>query len=182
MGDPVQNDREIIWRWALEFATGWRNSTAGHAMYNKANPRGSYGDALETCKSDALVRNMKGLGFGTVLLNREWKEGWKLTHCRLVYRLQEMKLRWRRSDALPFEDEGMPDRDPGPDYQKKLDYYDEARQHWAELTSKRPDDLRLERAEREAWVQSGAAPWDDMEDLRRLAAEDELFGADVRED
>lgn len=182
LGDPIQNDREIIWRWRLEFCTGWGNTAVGHAMYNKQNPRGSYGDALETCKSDALVRNMKGLGFGTVLLNREWKEKWKLANCRLVWRREEMKLRWRRNDALPFEDEGMPDRDPGPQYQRKLDYYDQAREHWADLTEKRPDAARMERAEKEEWTHAGAAPWDEWDEAARVAAEDALFADDGRED
>lgn len=182
LGEPIKGGKEVIWRQRLELSNGWAASTVGHGFYYDNNPKASYGDALETCKSDALARACKDLNMGIQLLERRYKELWKLEHCVLVWRCRELMCAWRRKDALPFEDEGHPDKSHLEDYTRKQDYYDEARQHWAELTSKRPDDLRLERAEKEAWVQSGAAPWDDMEDLRRLAVEDELFGSDARED
>lgn len=182
LGEPIKNGREVIWRWKLEFANGWSASTVGHGFYHDANPNASYGDALETCKSDALVRAVKDLGFGTELLKREWKEGWKLANCRLVWCTNKGELKWRRNDALPFEDEGDPERSLSPTYQRKVDYYDQAREHWAELTSKLPDLVRAERAEKEQWTHGAADPWDELTENQQQAEMDAFFADDARED
>lgn len=182
LGDPVLGGTEVIWRWRLEFANGWSASTVGHAKYNKDNPRGSYGDALETCKSDALVRAVKDLGFGTVLLNRQWKEGWRSQHCRLVYRVQTNSLHWRRNDTIPWEDESNPDQDDKGYLMKRIAFAEEIKTHWASLTEKRPDSAALDRAEAEFGQLVPVDPWDEAEEARRVVAEDELFRAASREE
>lgn len=155
---------------------------AGHARYIKNNPDYSYGDALETCNSDALTRCCKSVGIGLQTWNKDYQIEFIQHYGVRVQSTKDSKWYWRRKDRPPIPYERQSDRQTGPDYERKQDFYDDAKAHWSDMTSKRPDDVRADRAAKEEGLGTPAIPWEEMSDDQRQAAEDAAFAEDGMEE
>lgn len=77
----------------------------GEADYQPNNPRQSKATAMESAKSNALMRVCKDLGIASQCWDRRWGEKFKDEHCLMVKTKNSQKPLWRRQDSKPFWDE-----------------------------------------------------------------------------
>lgn len=106
-------DRELglmYQEWAL-YAEGHFVSTAigEHTLTEDM----SYGDAMESIKSNALMRCCKDIGIALECWDRRFTEAFRSQHCVKVYvdRRGQKKVAWRRLDAPPIWGELGPTED-----------------------------------------------------------------------
>lgn len=182
VGDPVVGSLEVLWRYRLEFRDGTWSEAPGHAKYIKNNPDYSYGDALETAKSDAFARCCKDVGIGLQCWNRDYQIEYMQRYAVRVQSTKDNKWYWRRKDRPPIPYEKVNDRQPGPDYERKRDYSDDAKDHMLSMRPKRGsawDDSSMDSLTKDEHF----APESDPDDARRLhEMEEAVFASDGRED
>lgn len=182
VGQPMSDAKEVVQKYQLQCPGGWTSDTTGHAAFIKNNPDYSYGDALETAKSNALVRSCKDLGIGLELWNRAFREPWMAEHCVFFWHKnrngKNVKM-WRRKDQTPFYWEqglnltvapkpnpvaNMPEGMSPAEYKRRNDYGDV--------------EVRASLSKEEHF----ALPEYEDEEAARVAAEDALFSSDSRGD
>lgn len=110
---PRLEHNTVIQQWGL-YAQGALISTAwGEQEYFPQNPRMSYATALESAKSNALMRCCKDLAIASECWDRHFTEWFKEEHCVAITVAQyggggARKL-WRRKDGQPFAQERQPE-------------------------------------------------------------------------
>lgn len=173
---------EILWLYQLSFRDGTESQGVGHARYHENNQNASYGDALETAKSDAFTRCCKDLGIGLQVWNRDYQIGWIRTYAIQVPMLAGNKTQWRRKDRPPLPGERLSERQQGPDYVPRETLDQANRSHFDSLNpspAAQRFDKQLKAVSREE------ATWEpeDDEQLRRLhELEEAAFSDEARED
>lgn len=109
MGDPKQIGAKTIgqqWRLVVlgrTVATAW-----GEADYHESNVRTSWATALESAKSNALMRCCKDLGVASECWDRKFTERFKARHCVRVQapdRQGEIQWLWRLETSRRFPGE-----------------------------------------------------------------------------
>lgn len=108
--DPVLRDNHVAQKWGLYvrgilIATAW-----GEQEYFPTNPRMSYATALESAKSNGLMRCCKDLGIASECWDKHFTEPFKAEHCVQVWVSSKKNASgwekvWRRKDAEPFWNE-----------------------------------------------------------------------------
>lgn len=182
LSEPKADQREVIQRWKMETRDGWSDSTTGHALYYADSKTASYGDACETAKSDAFTRLCKSMGVGLQCWNRDYQIGWSNAYAVQVPMLDGKGMQWRRRDRPPLRGERISDRQAGPDYERKPDYDDQAKEHLKAIAA---PEQRIDWPESH-WNKRRDPVYEGEDERRRVEAEDALFGTgfatDGRED
>lgn len=203
VGDPMMGASEVIWRFRLSFRDGTEAEAVGHAKYIKNNPSYSYGDALETCNSDALARCCKSCGIGLQVWNRDYQINFMQKYSVRVAMLDGGKDQYRRKDRPPLNNERQSERQQGPDYVPRETLDQANRAHFDSLKPDPEMPSSRARPEQDTYpykplvarpaatpqvlqrtIRREEATWDpeDDEQLRRLhEIEEEVFYSDARE-
>lgn len=112
LSPPTKVNGTLIQEWALYAGGRFLASAWGEADYHEQNKRQSYATALESLKSNALMRTCKDLGIAAECWDRHFTEPWKETWAVKVWRAEiknrkggQGEYQWRRKDAAPFYDE-----------------------------------------------------------------------------
>ncbi len=175
-GKPAQMGQEIIRSYRLEFRDGTAGEAVGHAKFIPNNIDYSYGDVMETVASDALARCCKAVGIGLQCWNRDYQIYFMQKYGQRVQSTKENKWHWRRKDRPPIPYEKVNDRQPGPDYERKRDFADDAKDHMLSMKPKRGsawDDASLDSLTKDEHF----GP--EMDEEQRVRAEDEAFASFV---
>lgn len=107
-GKPTpMHDEWIVMPWELKIRGYSLSWTWGGARYRAANKRQSWSDALETTKSNALMRLCKDIPLGGQVWDDRHNDRFKSRHCVLVYVKTKdgTELSWRTKDHSPFRGE-----------------------------------------------------------------------------
>lgn len=95
----------------------------GEQEYSQNNPRMTYGDACEGCKSNALMRLCKGIGISLELwkpsLIREWKSKYAETY-EDVDKQGKKKTKWRKKGQVANGNGSMIDMEEVKESSEKL--------------------------------------------------------------
>ncbi len=112
IGKPIQQGKTLLQEWGLYARGHFLASAYGEADYHEDNERQSYATALESLKSNALMRCCKDLSIAAECWNRRFCQAFQAEYCIKVWRTkvrrkggQEGEYQWRRKDAPPFYDE-----------------------------------------------------------------------------
>ena len=100
----MQGD-QAIQSWGLYVRGNFVAEAVGGAEYQPNNPRLNWSDALESLKSNALMRLCKDLGIASECWDRRFCERFQDEFCVQVWREKGQKPQWRRKDARPFYNE-----------------------------------------------------------------------------
>jgi hypothetical protein len=89
--------------------------STGEGTHNKKNPNSSWGMAMESAKSDCMVRCCKDLGIALEIYQPSFVRKWQKEHAIKVLvnwdswetgqKKTVVKAMWRRKDVEPFENE-----------------------------------------------------------------------------
>ncbi len=81
--------------------------STGEATYFTTNPNQSWASALESGKSDCMVRCVKDLGIALEVYQPAFVRKWQKEYAKRVWvqDRQERKVMWRRIDVDPFNNE-----------------------------------------------------------------------------
>jgi hypothetical protein len=133
VGEPLLGAMEVLWRYRLEFRDGTAAEAPGHAKYIKNNADYSYGDALETAKSDAFVRCCKDVGIGLQCWNRDYQIYFMQQYGVRMQSTKDNKWYWRRKDRPPIAYERQSRDQSEPDYVSRETLDQANRQHFDSL-------------------------------------------------
>jgi len=111
--NPQMQGRTIVQPWLLMVRDQPVSVAYGEADYQEENKRTTWATALESCKSNALMRCCKDLGIAGECWDRRFQHQFRDQHCVLVKvkaynrRSQQHELDewWRRRDDPPFPEE-----------------------------------------------------------------------------
>lgn len=167
LGDPKLGENECIWRFRLSFRDGTEAEAFGHATYIKNKPSYSYGDALETCSSDAFARCCKAVGIGLQVWNRDYQIYFMRTYAVEVQSTKTGQSQWRRRDRPPIPYERRSRDQPEPDYVPRETLDQENRKHFDSLAPPKREPLAKPKPQPLSREEATWQP-DDDEQLRRL--------------
>jgi len=105
LDQPSIRGELAIQPWALYVKGHFVAYAVGEADYIPSNERMTWGDVLETLKSNALMRVCKDLGIAAECWDKRFTEVYQRDHCVKVWRQGKNKPEWRRIDAEPFWNE-----------------------------------------------------------------------------
>lgn len=106
----MKENEMIYWGFYLVIQGSFSGFAIGEQKYQPSNATMSYGDAVEGCKSNALMRLCKGLGISLELWKpsfvREWKEKYAESYPgvypdgkQMKDRFGRPKMLWKKKDA-----------------------------------------------------------------------------------
>ena len=107
LGKPSVFDNTVIQEWALYAQGNFIACSYGEAEYFPDSKRSSYATALESAKSNALMRCCKDLGVASECWDKKFTSEFKKEFCVQVWRKdsKDRKPQWRLKDGEPFYDE-----------------------------------------------------------------------------
>jgi hypothetical protein len=100
-GMPRVEGQLVVWPYALIVRGKLISYAIGECRYIASNSKMTYGDACEGAKSNAIMRNCKGMGIGIDTWNRKRLNDWKKKHAEkfpTTYKGQAVE-HWRRKDG-----------------------------------------------------------------------------------
>jgi hypothetical protein len=110
-GEPRQKGGSIVQKWHLVVMGKFAAEAWGEQEFNAANARTSEVTAVESAKSNGLVRCCKDLGMGSECWDKSWTEKFKKEFCVCVQAPtygkegNELVWQWRKTDAKHFKNE-----------------------------------------------------------------------------
>lgn len=124
---PDLVDGTVMQMFALYINGRFVSEAPGESDYNPGNKRTSKATALESAKSNAIMRNCKELGIAAQCWDKVWTAKFKQEHCVKVWAphvwnskaRKEGAYAWRRKDGEPFEDETGGDAQPARSQQQR---------------------------------------------------------------
>lgn len=105
MTAPEEIDGTIMVMYALVVRGAVVAEAPGESDYQPSNPRQSKATAIESAKSNALMRCCKDLGIASQCWDKRWAEAFKDEFCIMVRCQDVRKPQWRRKDSKPFWNE-----------------------------------------------------------------------------
>jgi len=115
LSKPHITENVVVQEWALYINGNFVSYTIGGAEYQSGNKRLNWSDALESLKSNALVRLCKDLGMFHECWDKHWVDEWKRKYTVNVWckvktwekgvEVFKNKTQWRRADARPLWNE-----------------------------------------------------------------------------
>ena len=110
----------VVVRWVLLVNKIPVAAAYGEAKYIESNPRHSWGKALESAKSNGVMRAAKDIGVGiTQFWNRRWQYRYRLQHgvfVKVQTSTRGDESQWRHIDSPPLTGEiGIDERSPNQD-------------------------------------------------------------------
>lgn len=105
--DPKEHAGSVIQKWTLMVRGRPMAVAYGEARYIETNPRHSWGNALESAKSNALTRAAKDLGMALLCWDRRWQFRYRMAHGVLVQVRGKhgTESQWRHLDSPPLPNE-----------------------------------------------------------------------------
>lgn len=84
-GPPAKQGNEVVQAWRMDVpGIGTVASATGKAMYHATNAAMGWGDAVEACKSRAIMRIGKALSIGKILWAPQFQQQYRAEHCVVV--------------------------------------------------------------------------------------------------
>ncbi len=123
VNEKAKERSTLLQEWALYGSGNFIASAYGEAEYQPSNARMTYATALESLKSNALMRCCKDLGIASECWDKRFCHAFQRDHCVQVWIEGNRKPQWRRKDSKPFyketgvvvvKDAEPPKSDPAP--------------------------------------------------------------------
>lgn len=98
VGDPNLEDELILQEYWLLLDGKLYGKTIGEQQYYRDNYTMSWGDALEGCKSNGLMRLCKGIGISLELWKPTFIRNWKKKYAEQYYDNKKARYLWKKID------------------------------------------------------------------------------------